>query len=77
MQTACIANCRSVTTGDGQDCAFNFSRSLREVSFERQSQDTVYWFTGIVAALLCAAGWAVFSARRKSRAGMPKQIDRR
>ena len=69
MQTACISSCRSFTTGDGQDCAFNFSRSLREVTVEKQSHDTVYWFTGLFAALLCAVGWAVFSARRKSRAG--------
>lgn len=38
MQTACILSCRSYKSGDGQDCAFNYSRSLHEVALENQAR---------------------------------------
>ncbi len=69
MQTACISSCRSYTSGDGQDCAFSFSRSLRDVAVESSNSNMLYGSVAIVGALVCAVCWAVLSARRKSRAG--------
>lgn len=68
MQSACISSCRSYTTGDGQECAFSFSRSLREVAVEQPGAAGVVWFVILMSALVCTACWAVMRARRKVRA---------
>jgi hypothetical protein len=68
MQTACISSCRSYTSGDGQDCAFNYSRSLHEVAAEQPGSVAVVWYVILVSALVSGASWAVIRARRKARA---------
>lgn len=67
MQTACISSCRSYTSGDGQDCAFHYSRSLHEVAAEKPGSGAFVGSLVLVSAFVCGACWALLRARRKAR----------
>lgn len=67
MQTACLLSCRSYKSGDGQDCAFNYSRSLHEVAVEKSGSSAFLGPLVLVSAFVCAACWALLRARRKAR----------
>jgi len=67
MQTACMSSCRSYTSGDGQDCAFNYSRSLHELAAEKPGSGAFVWSLVLVSAFVCGAGWVLLRAWRKAR----------
>jgi hypothetical protein len=69
MQTACISSCRSPTAGDGQECAFSYSRSLHEVVVDQPGSAMMVTTITLFGALICGACWAVVRARRKTQAG--------
>lgn len=67
MKTACVSSCRSYTSGDGQDCAFNYSRSLHAVAAEGPGASSFVGYLVLISALVCGACWALLRARRKAR----------
>jgi hypothetical protein len=67
MQTACASSCRSFTSGDGQDCAFTFSRSLHEVALDRPDPHAFFWPVALIAVVIGTACWGLWSARHKFR----------
>lgn len=67
LQTACASSCRSHTSGDGQECAFTYSRSLHDIAIERPGSSG-FGYLVLVSALVCGACWLALRARRKARA---------
>jgi hypothetical protein len=67
LQTACKSNCLVYSAGDGQDCAFSFSRTARVIAPEKIEQHGLFWSLAITGALLFVACWVVLRARRKIR----------
>jgi len=67
MQAACKSSCLAAAPDDGQECAFKFSRSLREIPYDRPEPQPQLWSVALAAALLCAVGWAAIRIYRKTR----------
>jgi hypothetical protein len=67
MQAACKSSCLGTAADDGQDCAFKFSRSLRDIPVDRPETQPHLWPVALAAALLCAACWAAIRIYRKTR----------
>jgi hypothetical protein len=65
MQAACKSSCLGAAADDGQECAFKFSRSLREIPVDRPETQPQLWPVALAAALLCAACWAAIRIYRK------------
>jgi len=71
LQTACRSHCSDhyyASAGGGQECAFQFSRTAREVAPPTVDDHTMIWSVVLILALIPAA-WLTF--RRYGRT--PKQ----
>jgi hypothetical protein len=68
MQAACKSSCAGGSGVDGQDCAFQFSRSLRDIPVDRPEAHAPVGPVVLLAALLCAACWAAIRIYRRTRA---------
>jgi hypothetical protein len=66
MQAACKSSCAGAALDDAQDCAFTFSRSLREIPVDRPEPHPPVWPV-MVAVLVCAACWAAIRFYRGTR----------
>jgi hypothetical protein len=61
MQTACRSRCSDhyyASPGDGQECAFQFARTSREVAPPTVDDHTTIWSVVLILALIPAAWFA-------------------
>ncbi|MDP9064860.1 MAG: hypothetical protein M3O06_03220 [Pseudomonadota bacterium] len=69
MQTACQSSCRSVTSGNGQECAFTFAHSSRDVAVQRSGGISgLTWVMILLAVVVVTAVAALLRNRLKRRA---------
>lgn len=71
MQTACRSRCSDhyyASAGGGQECAFEFARTSREVAPPTADDHTVIWSLVFIVALIATAWFAYRRYGKKPRA---------
>jgi len=65
LQSACTSSCSSHTSTDGQDCAFNYSRSLHYAAVTKVDAHLGFGSVLLICLAMGAAGYALLKAYKR------------
>jgi hypothetical protein len=65
LQSACTSSCSSNASTDGQDCAFNYSRSLHYAADTKTDTHLGIGSVALIGIVMCALGFAMVKGYKR------------